>query len=134
MAYDFLKFDGLLWLDRVLSQSRLIILHFPYSKYLPWMPLHELAMKSRNDNNDVTDKNNNSVYQPKSTSKPFTNYSKREFSEPPIETSTRIFSPENNTSNKRRLTVASIEDEQKRLVTSSLSQKYDLGGLVKSFS
>ena len=120
-------------LDRVLSQFRLlIILHFPYSKYLPWMPLHELAMKSRNDDN-VTDKNNNSVYQPKSTSKPFTNYSKREFSEPPIETSTRIFSPEINTSNKRRLTVASIEDEQKRLVTSSLSQKYDLGGLVKSF-
>ena len=98
------------------------------------MPLHEFAMRSRNDNDDVTDKNNNSVYLPtKSTSsKPVTihNYSKRELSEPPIHhTSSRIFSPEINTSNKRRLVKQdTIENDQKRLVKSTLSQKYDLGG------
>ena len=103
------------------------------------MPLHEFAMRSRNDNDDVTDKNNNSVYLPtKSTSKPVTthNCSKRELSEPPIHhTSSRIFSPEINTSNKRRLVKQdTIENEQKRLVKSTLSQKYDLGGSqVKSF-
>ena len=103
------------------------------------MPLHEFAMRSRNDNDDVTDKNNNSVYLPtKSTSKPVTthNYSKRELSEPPIHhTSSRIFSPEINTSNKRRLVKQdTIENDQKRLVKSTLSQKYDLGGSqVKSF-
>ena len=98
------------------------------------MPLHEFAMKSRNANDVTADKNNNSVYLPNLTSKPFTNnYSKREFSEPPIQTSSRIFSPEINTFYKRRL-VSTVDDEQKRLVKSTLSQKYDLGGSqVKNF-